>query len=38
MYTLIDEEAFYLVEDNWLHECYIDFILGWKEEKSYVYH
>lgn len=33
MWTLKDGEAYFWVEGAWLHECYYDFICGFKEFK-----
>lgn len=37
MYKLEEEEYYFLVEDTWLHEAYLDFYLSYKEELNYGY-
>lgn len=39
MYRLEEDtqEAYFLLEDSWVHECYYDFIISFKEELNYGY-
>lgn len=32
-----DQEAYFLEEGYWVHECLIDYIFGYKEERNYGY-
>lgn len=35
MWTLKDGEAYVYHKGRWLHECYLDFIISYEEEKNY---
>ncbi len=37
MYRLEEDQAYFLVEDSWVHEMFSDIIFSMKEEKNYGY-